>query len=237
MGAASPAPSGPRVLLLAAGKGERMRPLTEDRPKALLRAGGRTLIDWQVGRLAAAGYRDIVINVAHHGEQVERALGDGSGFGVRIAWSREPEPLETAGAVAFALPLLGPAPFLVVSSDIHTDFDYASLAPRAAAIAADPGRQLAHFVLVENRDWHPAGDMGLEGGRVRREGPRYTYGNISLFHPAMFADLAPGTHLRMFPWAYRFVEEGLVTGEIHAGDWDNVGTPAQLEALDRRLGG
>lgn len=226
-----------RAILFAAGRGERMKPLTESRPKALLEAGGKPLIAWQLERLAAGGIREVVVNVSHLGGQVEAALGDGSRFGVSIAWSREDEPLETAGAVAFAREALGPGPFLAVSADIHTDFDYGSLLPVARAIARDPQGHAAHFVLVDNPPWHAKGDMGLEGGRVTRRGPTLTYANISLFHDSLFDDVAPGTRLALFPWAYRLVEAGRVTGERFTGAWDNVGTPSQLAALDRRLRG
>jgi MurNAc alpha-1-phosphate uridylyltransferase len=175
------------------------------------------------------------VNHSHLGEQIERALGDGSRHGVRIRYSHEPKALETAGGIAQALHLLDDKPFAVVSGDIYTDFDYATLVPVTRAIAGDPARQAAHFVLVDNPPWHAAGDMGLENGRVSRAGERLTYGNIAVFHPALFADVAPGTWLKLFPWAYRFVDEGRVTGERFAGTWENVGTPQQLAALDRRL--
>jgi MurNAc alpha-1-phosphate uridylyltransferase len=224
-----------RALILAAGRGERMRPLTDTVPKPLLPVGGRPLIEWQVARLVAGGFGDIVVNHSHLGAQIEHALGDGARLGARIRYSHEPRALETAGGIAQALPLLGGEPFVVVSGDIHTDFDYASLAPRARAIAADPRRVAAHFVLVDNPPWHAAGDMGLAGGRVTRDGPRLTYANIALFHPQLFGAIAPGAWLKLFPWAYAFVDEGRVTGERFAGAWDNVGTPEQLAALDRRL--
>ena len=225
----------PSAILLAAGRGERMRPLTDSLPKPLLRVGGKPLIEWQLERLAAAGFDDIVVNHSHFGALIESTLGDGRRFGVRLRYSPEAAALETAGGVAQALPLLGPEPVLVVSADIHTDFDYASLAPRIAEIARDPAGTVAHFVLVDNPPWHPEGDMGLADGRVTRDAERLTYGNISIFHPGMYADIAPGTWLRIFPWAYRFVDSGRVTGERFRGAWDNVGTPEQLEALDRRL--
>jgi len=225
----------PHALILAAGRGERMRPLTDATPKPLLLAGGKPLIGWQLERLAAAGVRDVVINHAHLGEQLEAALGDGERWGVRIAWSREATALETAGGVANALPLLGEGPFLVVSADIYTDFDYARLLPVADAIAADPSARAAHFVLVANPPYHPGGDMGLAEGRIRRAGPLLTYANIAVFHPELFAGIAPGTHQRLFPWAYAFVDAGRVSGEHFRGEWDNVGTPAQLADLDRRL--
>lgn len=223
------------ALILAAGRGERMRPLTDSVPKPLLRAGGRALIEWQIERLALAGFTHVVVNHCHLGQQIEDALGDGRRLGVRIRYSHEPQALETAGGVAQALHLLGPEPFVVVSGDIHTAFDYGSLVPRVDYILRYPERRAAHFVLVDNPPWHQQGDMGLADGVVTREGPRLTYGNIGVFHPMLFADIAPGTHLKLFPWAYRFVDAGRVGGEHFRGEWDNVGTPAQLAALDRRL--
>ena len=212
-----------------------MRPLTDTVPKPMLHAGGKPLIVWQLERLVAGGFDDIVVNHSHLGEQIEAALGDGRAFGARVRYSHEESALETAGGVARALKLLGAEPLLVVSSDIHTTFDYATLHPRIAGIARDPARTAAHFVLVDNRPWHPAGDMGLNDGRVTRGGPRLTYANISVFHPQLFAGVDPDTRLALFPWSYRFVEAGRVSGERFSGEWDNVGTPAQLEALDRRL--
>jgi MurNAc alpha-1-phosphate uridylyltransferase len=224
-----------RALILAAGRGERLRPLTDATPKPLLRSGGRALIEWQVERLARAGFRELVVNHAHLGAQIEEALGDGSRFGAHIRYSPESPALETAGGVAHALPLLGDEPFVVVSGDIHSDFDFATLAPRIESIARDPRDTVAHLVLVDNPPWHAAGDMALAQGRVRLEGARLTYGNIGVFHPEPFRTIAPGTRLKLFPWMYRYVEEGRVTGERYGGPWDNVGTAEQLAALDRRL--
>ena len=225
----------PRALILAAGRGERLRPLTDTIPKPLLQVGGKPLIEWQVERLVAGGFRELVVNHSYLGAMIESALGDGARFGAAIRYSHEPQALETAGGVVQALPLLGEQPFAVVSADIHTDFDYAALLPRIAAIAQDPTANAAHFVLVDNPEFHPAGDMGLSQGRVRREGPRLTYANISVFHPGPFRELPAGTPAKLFPWAYRLVEAGRVTGERYAGSWDNIGTPDQLAALDRRL--
>lgn len=223
------------AILLAAGRGERMGPVTESLPKPLLRVGGKALIEWQLERLAAAGFDDIVVNHSHLGPLIEEVLGDGRRFGVRLRYSREPEALETAGGVAQALSLLGEDPFLVVSSDIHTRFDYACLRPCMQGIAADPERTAAHFVLVDNPPWHPEGDMALIEGRVRQGEPGLTYGNISVFHPSLFRDITPGTWLKLFPWSYAFVDAGRVSGEHFRGEWDNVGTPQQLAALDQRL--
>lgn len=222
------------AMLLAAGRGERLRPLTDATPKALLEAGGRSLIEWQVERLVAGGFDELVVNLAHLGARIEGALGDGRRFGARIRYSREPRALETAGGIAHALPLLGSGPFAVVSSDIHADFDYATLGAAVDDIARDPRARAAHFVLVPNPPWH-GGDMGLEGGRITRSKPWHTYANIAVFHPEPFALVPPGAALRLFPWAYALVDAGRVTGEIHRGEWDNVGTAEQLAALDRRL--
>jgi MurNAc alpha-1-phosphate uridylyltransferase len=225
----------PAALILAAGRGERLRPLTDAMPKPLLQAGGRALVEWQVESLVRAGFTDLVLNHAHLGAMIEERLGDGRRFGARIRYSPESPALETAGGIAHALPLLPPQPFVVVSGDINTDFDYSTLHARIAAIAADPAACIAHLVLVDNPPWHAAGDMALSGGWIARDGPKLTYGNIGVFHPQMFRDIAPGTVLRLFPWAYRFADQGRVSGERYAGPWDNVGTAQQLAALDRRL--
>jgi N-acetyl-alpha-D-muramate 1-phosphate uridylyltransferase len=223
------------ALILAAGRGERMRPLTDTVPKPLLKAGGKALIEWQIERLAAGGFRDIVVNHSHLGFMIEEALGDGARYGVRIAYSHEPRALETAGGVVQALPLVGSGPFAVVSADIYTEYDYARLHGPLESIAANPAAHAAHFVLVDNPPWHAKGDMALAGGRVTREGERLTYANLALFHPLLFTGVAPGTLLKLFPWAYRYVDEGRVTGERFTGTWENLGNPQQLERLDQRL--
>ncbi|MGH9579211.1 MAG: N-acetylmuramate alpha-1-phosphate uridylyltransferase MurU, partial [Terriglobales bacterium] len=214
------------AIVLAAGRGERLRPLTDTTPKALLRAGGRALIEWQIERLVAGGFADIVVNHAHLGQQIESALGDGARLGARIRYSPESPALETAGGIARALPLLGEGPFAVVSADIHTDFDYARFAPVADDMAERRERRVAHLVLVENPPYHAEGDMGLAEGLVTRARPWLTFASIGVFHPAIFADIAAGTKLRLFPWVYRYADEGRITGEIYGGPWDNVGTSA-----------
>jgi MurNAc alpha-1-phosphate uridylyltransferase len=223
------------ALILAAGRGERLRPLTDRVPKPLLEAGGKPLIAWQVERLVAGGFDDIVVNHAHLGEQIEAALGDGRKWNARIRYSPESPALETAGGIVQALPLLGREPFAVVSADIHTEFDYASCLPRIDEIARDPAGTAAHFVLVDNPPWHADGDMGLADGRITRAKPWLNYGNIALFHPGLFSGIAAGTWLKLFPWMYTVVEAGRVSGEHFRGAWDNVGTAEQLAALDRRL--
>lgn len=230
-----------RALILAAGRGERMRPLSDATPKPLLMAGGRRLIEWQIAALAAAGIRELVINTAHLAGQFEEALGDGAQLGVRIAWSREGDTadaaLETRGGIVRALPLLGAEPFLAVSGDIVTDFDYAALAPHAAAVAA--GDADAHVVLVPNPAFHPRGDMGLVPGPMQGliapdAEPRLTYANITVFAPRLFAGLAP-ERARLFPWLYDAARAGRVTGARFDGRWYNVGTPQELARLDGEL--
>jgi MurNAc alpha-1-phosphate uridylyltransferase len=224
-----------RALILAAGRGERMRPLSDTVPKPLLAVGGKPLIAWQVERLVAGGITAIVVNHSHLGTQFEAALGDGSRFGASIRHSREETALETAGGIARALPLLGEEPFVVVSGDIWTEFPYRSLHARAAEIASGYPSEAAHMVLVDNPAYHPDGDMALAGGRIARRGRLLTYGNIGVFHPRSFAALDRDRPLALFPWAYAMVEAGQVSGEHYRGRWANLGTPHDLERLDREL--
>ena len=224
------------AIILAAGRGERLRPLTDRIPKPLVEAGGRPLIEWQVEKLVRAGFADLVVNHAHLGALIEATLGDGARFGARIRYSPESPALETAGGIVKALPLLADAPFVVVAGDIHTDFDYARLHAPLASIARDPGMHAAHWVLVDNPPWHAKGDdMSLVDGRVMRREPRLTYASIGVYHPSLFRGIEPGTRLKLFPWAYQFADEGRVTGEHYRGPWDNVGTAEQLAALDKRI--
>jgi N-acetyl-alpha-D-muramate 1-phosphate uridylyltransferase len=226
-----------RALILAAGRGERMRPLTDGVPKPLLTAGGRRLIEWQLDRLAHAGIRDIVINVAHLPDQFEAVLGTGERYGVSLAYSREggraEDALETLGGIVRALPLLGGAPFVVASGDIVTDFDYAKLRSPAEKIAA--GAAQAHLVLVDNPAFHMNGDMGCVDGRIDPDAARrLTYANIGVFAPQLFEGLRP-VRARLFPWLYAAARAGRVTGEHFRGRWYNVGTPAELARLDADL--
>ena len=227
-------------MILAAGRGERMRPLTDVMPKPLLQVGGKPLIVWQIERLVAAGFDELVINHAWLGSRLEEALSDGSRWGARIAWSREATALETAGGIVTALPLLeadtpGQA-FVVVSADIHTDYDYAKLVAVVDAMRSNDAQRAAHLVLVDNPPWHSRGDMALAEGRIARDGAkRHTYANIGVFHSRVFDGLSMNIPLALFPWAYALADEGRITGEIFDGVWDNVGTPGQLLALDERL--
>ncbi len=224
------------AMILAAGRGERLRPLTDTTPKPLLAVGGKPLIVWQVEALARAGYRHLVINAAWLGDALVAALGDGSAWGVRIAWSRESEPLETAGGIATALPLLPDGPVPIVSGDVWTGFDYATLRARADLMAMDGAAPRVHLVMVPNPPYHPAGDFALEGTRIHRDGPtRLTYGNIGLFDTALFRELPRHAKLKLLPYLAEWIHRGLVSGERYDGPWANVGTPADLASLDATL--
>ncbi|HDR9256587.1 TPA: nucleotidyltransferase family protein [Burkholderia vietnamiensis] len=228
------------AMIFAAGRGERMRPLTDTRPKPLLEAGGKPLIVWQIEALARAGIDTIVINHAWLGAQVEAALGDGSRWGVRLAYSAEREALETAGGIAQALPLLErdgrPTVFAAVSGDVFCEFDYRTLASRAAPMAALEAPAM-HLVMVPNPPFHPAGDFALgDDGRLSLDGAaRLTFGNIGLYDTRMFRDLEPGMRRALTPYYRAAIEAGRATGERYDGVWENVGTPAQLGELDARL--
>jgi MurNAc alpha-1-phosphate uridylyltransferase len=224
------------AMILAAGRGERMRPLSDATPKPLLEAGGKPLVVWQIEALARAGLRRIVINAAHLADQLVARLGDGRSLGVALSWSIEPEPLETAGGIATALPLLPPGPALIVSADVWCRFDYASLAPRAAAMVRDAAAPRVHLVMVENPAHHPAGDFVLADGRITLAGgPRTTYGNIGLYDTALFRELPRMTKLKLTPLYHQWIARGIVSGELHSGPWANVGTPADLARLDATL--
>jgi N-acetyl-alpha-D-muramate 1-phosphate uridylyltransferase len=222
-------------MILAAGRGERMRPLTDALPKPLLEAGGKALIAWQIEALVRAGFRDIVINAAHLADRLVAAIGDGAALGARIRWSREPEPLETAGGIATASPFLAEGPVLIVSGDIWTRFDYASLRSRVEAMRAGAEARV-HLVMVPNPPYHPDGDFVLEGERIVDDAaPRLTFGNIGVYDSALFRELPRGVKLKMLPLYRRWIAGGLVSGERYDGPWANVGTPSDLAALDAML--
>jgi len=228
-----PAPARFKAMILAAGLGERMRPLTDHTPKPLLQAGGKTLIVWQIERLRAAGFVDLVINHAHLGQQIEDYLGDGAAFGVRIQYSREPYPLETAGGIATARDLLGDAPFLVTNGDVYIEFDYARLLPVLAALATNPNHR-AHLVLGDNPKHHPNGDFSIVDGKVIDQ-PQLTFSGIGCYRPELFAGIASGAKAKLAPLLKAAMLEGRVTGEHFTERWEDVGTPARLAALDHEL--
>ncbi|SEP13225.1 N-acetylmuramate alpha-1-phosphate uridylyltransferase MurU [Aquisalimonas asiatica] len=219
-----------RAMILAAGRGERMRPLTDHTPKPLLPVAGRPLIDWHLQRLADAGVSEVVINLAWLGEQIAEHVGDGSRWGLRVRYSREGDAaLETGGGIARALPWLGNAPFLVVNGDVWCDYDPAPL--------LQPMDGLAHLVLVPNPAHNPEGDFGLVRGRVvTGGGERLTFSGIGVYAPALF-DGHPGGAFRLAPLLREAAEQGRVSGTRHDGLWCDVGTPERLEALNARLSG
>jgi MurNAc alpha-1-phosphate uridylyltransferase len=217
-------------MILAAGRGERLRPLTDTVPKAMVRVGGKPLIAWHLERLAAAGYGEAVINVSHLAERIVEGLGNGERYGVRIAYSREREPLETAGGIARAHALLGEAPFLLVNADIYCEFDFSSL--RRVSL----GARLAHLVLVPNPPHRSAGDFTLEEGTVGDgPGPRYTYAGIAVMSPAMVAGVAPEQKASLAPLLYAAAARRLVGGELYRGVWQDVGTRERLADLEAHL--
>jgi MurNAc alpha-1-phosphate uridylyltransferase len=224
-----------KAMILAAGRGERMRPLTDHTPKALLRVGDNYLILMIISALARAGIRDLVINLAHLGEQIATTLGDGAALGVHIEYSwettGETTALETAGGIVYALPLLGDAPFIAVNADVYSDYDFSVL--QAAAQRLGTNGPLAHLVLVENPPQHPRGDFGLAAGQVQADAAtRHTFSGIGAYHPALFAGVKRGNRARLADVLIAAMSRKQVTGELYRGQWHDVGTPERLTALD-----
>lgn len=219
-----------RVMILAAGRGERLRPLTDGIPKAMVQAGGKPLIAWHLERLAAAGYREAVINVSHLAERIVEGLGDGARFGLHIAYSREAEPLETAGGIARARALLGEAPFLLVNADVYCEVDFAALGRVAL------GGRLAHLLLVPNPRHRHSGDFSLEAGRVGNAGAeRYTYAGIALMAPSLVDGVKAGEKAPLAPLLRAAAERQRVGGELYRGVWQDVGTRERLDELEAYL--
>jgi MurNAc alpha-1-phosphate uridylyltransferase len=215
-----------KAMILAAGRGDRMRPLTDTIPKPLLKVAGKPLIHYTIENLVAAGFTDLVINVAYLGQQIMQALGDGSQFGASIVYSDEgAEGLETAGGIIQALPLLGTAPFLVVNSDVACDFPLAQL--------KNTPQGLAHLVMINNPEHHSKGDFGLNSdGKLTIEGePKYTFSGIGVYHPELFANLPTGK-LKLRPVLEQAMLKGLVSGEKFAGFWMDIGTQERLQTLE-----
>jgi MurNAc alpha-1-phosphate uridylyltransferase len=222
-----------KAMLLAAGRGERLRPLTDRVPKALVEAGGKPLIARHLERLAAAGCREAVVNVSHLGERIVERLGDGAAFGLRIAYSREAEPLETAGGIAKALPLLSGEPFLLVNADVYCECDFAAL------LRHDLRAALAHLVLVPNPAHRPKGDFTLDGAIVRggqdSGEPRYTYAGVAVVSPRLVESVRSGARAPLAPLLYAAADRGLLTGELYRGRWQDVGTRERLDELESWL--
>ena len=217
-----------KAMILAAGRGERMRPLTDHTPKPLLPVGGKPLIVWHLERLSKAGFKEVVINYAHLGEKIEQALGDGSVWGLNVQYSPETSALETAGGIANALPLLGDAPFLVVNGDVFTEIDFGALQ------LVSPN--LAHLVMVDNPPQHPDGDFVVDSGKVTNQGNhKLTFSGIGIYHPALFVDVERGQAAKLAPLLRSAMIKGLVTGEHYQGIWHDIGTPERLSFLDKQL--
>jgi MurNAc alpha-1-phosphate uridylyltransferase len=219
-----------KAMILAAGRGERLRPLTDTTPKSLLEVGGKPLIVWHLEQLARAGFTDIVINHAHLGHKIAAALGDGARFGLAIRYSPETEALETAGGIAQALPWLGSEPFLVINADVYTDYGVAK------ARDLDIGDNLAHLVLVDNPAQHPQGDFALERGLVRERGSSMlTFSGIGVYSPRLFGGIPPGAKVPLAPLLRKAMAAERVSGEHYRGRWHDIGTAERLHSLDAEL--
>ena len=217
-----------KAMLLAAGRGERLRPLTDTTPKPLIEVGGRTLIEWQLERLLRAGIREFVINLAHLGTQIEHRLGDGRRFGARIRYSPEPPgALETGGGIRAALSLLGDAPFVVANADVWIEYDFRTLRLRDG--------DLGQLVLVPNPPHHPRGDFALRDGRiVDDETSKHTFAGVAVYAPSMFADHAPG-RFALAPLLRAAAAAGRLGGTLFEGCWIDVGTPERLAETQLRV--
>jgi N-acetyl-alpha-D-muramate 1-phosphate uridylyltransferase len=219
-----------KAMILAAGRGERMRPLTDHTPKPLLKVGGKALIVWHIERLAQAGFKQIVINHAHLGQQIEDSLGDGSQWGVQIQYSPEASALETAGGIANALHLLGDEPFLVVNGDVFTEMDFEPIKHRLQS------QHLAHLVMVNNPPQHAQGDFYLQQHKLHAEGePKLTFSGVGVYSPALFKDVVIGQPAKLAPLLKDAMQHGLVTADHYQGVWHDIGTPERLNQLDARL--
>jgi MurNAc alpha-1-phosphate uridylyltransferase len=219
-----------KAMILAAGRGERMRPLTDHTPKPLLKVGGKPLIVWHLERLAKAGFKEVVINHAHLGEQIEQALSNGSQWGLHIQYSPEKTALETAGGIANALPLLGSEPFLVVNGDTFTEIEFGVLKHALQA------NSHAHLVLVNNPPQHLDGDFAIEAGVLQNTGAQMlTFSGVGVYHPDLFASVVRGEPAKLAPLLRKAIAENQATAEHYQGVWHDIGTPERLNMLDEEL--
>ena len=231
-----------KAMILAAGRGARMRPLTDNLPKPLLCVGNKTLIEYHIENLSRAGFVDIIINHAYLGGMIEKALGDGSRYGVNICYSPETTALETAGGIVRALPLLESRngnevveqPFLIVNADIYSDFNFSTLLPILRP--ENMGTDIAHLVMVSNKEHHPDGDFFFDSGRLVLKGKeKLTFSGISIYKPSFFYGIKPGIVSKLAPLLCKAITEGKVSGEHYKGTWVDVGTPERLHILDEQL--
>ena len=222
-----------KAMILAAGRGERMRPLTDHTPKPLLKVGGKALIVWHLENLAKAGFKEVVINHAHLGSQIEAALDDGSQWGLQISYSPEEKALETAGGIAYALPLLAKngsenEPFLVVNGDTFTDIDFANIQL--------PANMLAHLMLVDNPPQHSQGDFSIDNGLLINQGqPMHTFSGVGVYHPNLFASIKRGDAAKLAPLLRQAIAENKATAQYYQGVWHDIGTPERLQALNELM--
>jgi N-acetyl-alpha-D-muramate 1-phosphate uridylyltransferase len=233
-----------KAMILAAGRGERMRPLTDAVPKPLLSAGGKSLIEYHLENLGQAGFDEIVINHAHLGQMIEAALGNGERYGVNIRYSHEPAALETAGGIANALPILkneaknnyGERPFLTINADIYCEIDFSTLLPIMSHMQTRPDEDLAHLVLVDNPAHHADGDFALHSGRVAFSGKNnLTFSGIGIYQPKFFKDVVSGSVAKLAPLLRQAITANKIGGEHYRGLWVDVGTPERLRLLDAQL--
>lgn len=232
-----------KAMILAAGRGKRMRPLTDHTPKPLLKVGSKPLIVWHLERLAKAGFKEIVINHAHLGAQIEAVLGNGANWGLSIQYSPEEIALETAGGIANALDLLtddgkSSVPFLVVNGDIFTEIDYAALSSLARwrEKAEGEGQLLAHLVLVDNPPQHPNGDFAIQAGMLKNEGSQMlTFSGVGVYHPDLFADIVKSQPAKLAPLLRKAIDNNAATAQYYQGVWHDIGTPERLKNLDESL--
>jgi MurNAc alpha-1-phosphate uridylyltransferase len=219
-----------KAMILAAGRGERLRPVTDTLPKPLIEVNGQPLIVRHLERLSAAGFKEVVINVSHLADQIVRALGDGGRWGVTVAWSHEDEPLETAGGIAKARELLGTAPFLLVNADVYCD------CPLVRVAATSLANLVGHIVMVPNPPFRPQGDFSLAAGRVGTlSAPRYTYAGIAVLDPCIVDGIAAGSKAPLAPLLKSAAEKSRLGGEVYTGLWNDVGTHERLAELDAVL--
>ena len=229
-----------KAMILAAGRGERMRPLTDTQPKPLLQAGGKSLIEYQLIRLANAGFTEIVINHAYLGAMIESTLGNGERYGVNIKYSHEPLVLETAGGITNAMPLLTnnarDQPFLVVNADVYSEIDYATLLPVLSQMQSHPEESLVHLVLVDNPEHHPDGDFCLDDTKIALEGNnKLTFSGVGAYQPRLFRDVVPNKPAKLAPLFRNAIKDKKISGEYYHGVWVDVGTPVRLDYLDDLL--
>jgi MurNAc alpha-1-phosphate uridylyltransferase len=219
-----------KAMILAAGRGERMRPLTDHTPKPLLSVGGKPLIVWHLERLSNSGFKQIVINHAHLGAQIEQALGDGSAWDLKIQYSAESCALETAGGIANALHLLGGEPFLVVNGDVFTEIDFNHLKLESP--------YLANLVMVDNPPQHPNGDFAIQSGKLNEDADKkLTFSGVGVYHPQLFVGVERGQPAKLAPLLKTAMAKGLIHGEHYKGVWHDIGTPDRLRQLDVSIGG